>query len=79
MITAAQCKAARLLLGWSIKDLSVRTRSAVETIELFELNSPRPYKKTIDKLKDALEAAGIDFFADNEGTPLVRLRKDGGP
>lgn len=79
MITAAQCKTARLLLGWSIKDLSSRTRSAVETIELFELNSPRPYKKTISKLRESLEAAWIDFFTDNEGAPMARLRKDGGP
>ncbi len=76
MITPEQCKAARLLLGWSIKDLSYKARATVETIELFERSSSGSQKRTACKLKGAFEATEIMFFTDDEGPPMVRLCKD---
>jgi hypothetical protein len=46
------------------------------TIALFELGKRQPYDRTLDDLRAALEAAGVEFT--NGMRPGVRLRKDAG-
>ena len=76
MITPAQCKAARELLGWSWTQLARASGALQSTILVFELGTAKTRPATFVKLRTALEAAGIEFIPENGGGPGVRLRKD---
>ena len=68
-MTPAQCRAARALLDWSQLDLVERSGVTQKTITDFERGSTRPYRRTLDAIVAAFEAAGIEFI--NRG---VRMR-----
>lgn len=76
-MTIRQIKAARALLGWSQGDLACHSSISEPTIARLESIggeiSGRP--NTIQKIKEALEKAGIEFIDENGGGPGVRLRK----
>lgn len=77
MATIRQVKAARALLAWSQIDLASKSGVSVPTIERLEAaDGPiggRP--ETADKLRTALERAGVIFIEANGEGPGVRLRK----
>jgi transcriptional regulator with XRE-family HTH domain len=75
-MTPRQCRAARSLLGWSQDELAQVSQVHKSTIALFELGKRQPYDRTLDDLRAALEAAGVEFT--NGMRPGVRLRKDAG-
>lgn len=64
------------MLSMSQDDLASATGVSKRTIASFELGSASPYQRTIDALRSALEAAGMEFIEENGGGPGVRLRKD---
>jgi transcriptional regulator with XRE-family HTH domain len=70
MISGAQSRTARSLLGWSLSTLAVRCRVGETTIRNFEIGRHQPTPFKILELKRALEAGGIEF--DREGDE-VRL------
>ena len=78
MLTGAQIRAARGLLGWSQKDLSERADLGFATIQRAERDSAT-IKGTVDtvvKIQTAFEEAGIIFIdADDRHGPGVRLSK----
>ncbi len=77
-VTPAQCRAARGLLGWSQAELAASSKVAVKTIADFERGSRTPYPRTLEDILEALEAAGVIFLAEGEGTdggPGVRLER----
>jgi transcriptional regulator with XRE-family HTH domain len=74
-LTPPQCRAARALLGWSQDDLATASKVAKATIANFELGKSAPYKRTLEDLRRALEAAGVEFT--NGDQPGVRLRRIG--
>ena len=74
-INAAQCRAARGLLGWSQSDLSRMSKTATKTIADFERGARVPYPRTLEDVRGALEKAGVEFIDENGGGPGVRLRK----
>ena len=74
MITPAQCRAARGLLGWTQKELATRAGVGVVTVREFEGGSS-PRRATIDVIKRALELAEVEFIEENGGGPGLRLRK----
>jgi transcriptional regulator with XRE-family HTH domain len=76
-ISAAQCRAARALLDWSQSDLEASAQVAKKTIADLERGTRQPYARTLMALRAALEAAGVEFIAENGGGPGVRLRKGG--
>ena len=81
-ISAAQCRAARALVGWSQDRLAEASKVAKATIANFELGKRTPYDRTIADIASALEAAGITFLAEGEavdGGPGVRLRNSTTP
>ena len=43
---------------------------------LASLGKRQPHDRTLDDLRDALEAAGVIFVAENGDGPGVRLRKE---
>ena len=73
-ITAEQCKGARGMLGWSRDQLSEAAKVAKRTIVDFERSARSPQHSTIAAIKQALEAAGVQFIPENGGGPGVRLR-----
>ncbi|MDR3488219.1 MAG: helix-turn-helix domain-containing protein [Bradyrhizobium sp.] len=77
MITSAQCRAARGLIGWSQQDLA--KNSGIGTVAVHQLESgiSQPRRATLDVVKRAFEAAGVEFIDENGGGPGVRLRKSG--
>lgn len=77
MITAAQCRAARALLGWSQDQLATEAKVGKATIATFETGKRTPYGQTLAHLRKALEAAGVILLADGDvvyGGEGVRLQ-----
>ena len=75
MITPAQLRAARAIVGWSREILSKKSGVGAPTIRDFELNGSDPKQGTVQKWRMALEAVGVRFIeADGRDGPGVRLR-----
>jgi predicted transcriptional regulator len=75
MISPAQCRAARGLLDWSQRHLADQARIGVVTVRQFEAGAVQARNSTLDVIQRALEAAGVEFIAENGGGPGLRLRK----
>jgi transcriptional regulator with XRE-family HTH domain len=75
MITPSQCRAARALIDWSQQRLSEAANVGNATIRNFEGGKSSPTRATLDVLRRALEAAGVEFIAENGGGAGVRLKK----
>ena len=80
MITAAQLRAARALLGMDQRALAHAARLSVPTIQRMEA-SEGVIRGTVDslmKLIAAIEAAGVELIGEGDPSPLggrgVRLR-----
>ena len=75
MITSSQCRAARGLLDWSQQELADKVKIGIVTVRQLEAGMHEPRKATLDVVRRALEAAGVEFIDENGGGPGVRLRK----
>jgi transcriptional regulator with XRE-family HTH domain len=75
MITPAQCRAARGLLDWTQQDLADRAGVGIVTIRQVEAGITQPRRATLDVIRRALEAGGVQFIDENGGGPGLRLRK----
>ena len=75
MLNSSQIRAARALLGWSGKELSMKSGVGVTTIRRYELEEgiPSANLRVLGKLKTTLEAAGIEFTGDPLKNPGVTL------
>lgn len=77
MISPAQCRAARALLGWSQTQLAEHIKLSKVSISAFEKGGDtRESNRRL--IREALEAAGVIFLADGDttsGGPGVRLSK----
>jgi transcriptional regulator with XRE-family HTH domain len=68
----AQCRAARALLDWTQKDLADASKVGTKTIADYERGASTPFERTVRDLREAFEAAGIEFT--NGAAPGLRLR-----
>jgi transcriptional regulator with XRE-family HTH domain len=75
MITSAQCRAARGLLDWTQQELADRAGIGIVTVRQVEAGLSKPRRATLEVIKRAMEAAGIEFIDGNGGGPGVRLRQ----
>jgi transcriptional regulator with XRE-family HTH domain len=75
MISAAQCRAARGLLGWTQFDLAKRAGVGTVTIHQLEAGVSQPRRATLDVIRRAFEAGGAEFIAEDGGGEGVRFRK----
>ena len=75
MLTPAQCRAARGLIDWSQLELAQRAAVGIVTIRQLEAGVHAPRRSTLDVVRRALEAAGVEFIDENGGGVGVRLRK----
>ena len=60
-LDANQLRAARILLGWDLKDLSARTGLCEDTLKRFERNGLGGNFATVRKVLATYAAAGIEF------------------
>lgn len=76
MLTSELIRAARMLLRWDQEMLSERSGVPLPTLKKLELREGPLVTRgqTEEKLRRALESAGIQFL--NHGEPGVRLRKE---
>ena len=79
VISAAQSRAARALLGWSQDDLVAASKVTKSTIANFEGGKRQPFERTLLDISNALAAAGVIFIDENGEGPGVRLKKEPKP
>ena len=72
IITDAQSRAARGLLGWTQADLAASTGLSRETIQKFERGGDMRLSN-VHVLRSAFEKAGVQFIARNGGGIGVRF------
>jgi len=75
MIDSAQCRAARGLLAWSQQDLAEAAGVGIVTVHQLEAGTSEPRRATLQVIRNAFEAAGVEFIDENGGGPGVRLRE----
>ena len=77
MISAGQIRSARALLGISAEELGRLANVGWATIQRFEASDGVPPSRagTLERVKTALEQAGIEFLGDPENSPGVRLTR----
>jgi hypothetical protein len=74
ILTAAQCRAARALIEWSVDELVLASRVDTKTISDFELRYRAPNDGDKRRIRLALEDAGVIFIPENGGGAGVRLK-----
>ena len=79
MMTAAQIRAARALLGWNGAQLAEAAGVSLQTIRRMEseLGPGRSSASNVDGVQRALEAAGVMFIDSGDGSGAgVRFKID---
>lgn len=74
ILTAAQCRAARALIEWSVDELALASKVDTQTITDFELRYHAPNDGDKRRLRLALEDGGVIFIPENGGGAGVRLK-----
>ena len=76
-LSSPQIRAARALIRWSAEDLAKETALSVTTIRRAELAERETSLTSANDraIRQALEAAGVEFIDENGGGPGVRLRE----
>ena len=69
-----QLKMARAAVGWGVRELAKQAGITANTVTRIE-NGGDAKQSTLNALQTALEAAGVEFIAENGGGAGVRLRK----
>lgn len=69
----AQCRMARAALQLGVRELAAIARVAPATIARLERGDSL-YPRTVEAIRAALEAAGIEFIPENGGGVGVRLK-----
>ena len=64
MISRTQIRAARAILGWSVRDLAMRAFVSIAAVNLIEAADALPSKSSrqLAAVRATLEAAGIEFL-----------------
>jgi transcriptional regulator with XRE-family HTH domain len=73
-ISSGQVRAARALLGLTREQLAALSSVPMRTVARMEMDEGSPQRRTLAAIRAALEAAGVDFIAENGGGAGVRLR-----
>jgi len=77
MLTSEQIRAARALIRWEQRDLAGASGVSLPSIKRLETQpgALAAQQRTVEALRHALEAAGVEFIPENGGGAGVRLRK----
>jgi DNA-binding XRE family transcriptional regulator len=71
MISAAQCRSARALLGWSVAKLASAASVSASAIDDFEAERQAPLPAVAGPIRRAFEPVGVAFLPGED----VRLRQ----
>jgi transcriptional regulator with XRE-family HTH domain len=74
---AVQLRMARAAVRWGVRELAKKAGVTANTVTRIE-NGADAKQSTVERLQNALEAAGVEFIAENGGGPGVRVRKPRG-
>ena len=74
ILTPQQCKMLRVGLGLGGRDLARLAKVSPNTVTRLERGELLP-PRTLQTIRSALEAAGVELIDENGGGPGVRLRK----
>jgi transcriptional regulator with XRE-family HTH domain len=75
MMTPGQCRAARGLLKWTQPRLADASGIGLSTINRYENETRPPREAAVERLKQALENAGVEFIPANAAAGVgVRLK-----
>lgn len=72
-MNAVQSKMARAALGWGVRDLAQASAVSADTVSRLE-RGEELMPRTVQAIRTALEAAGVEFINDERGDGVVRLR-----
>jgi predicted transcriptional regulator len=75
MISPSQIKGARAMLGLNQTALAGAAGISKTALINIETGTSDPRASTLSAIQKALEAAGVEFIAENGGGAGVRLRK----
>ena len=75
-LSAEQCRMARAALNLGVREVAALAQVSTNTITRLERGEAL-YPRTVAAIRAALEAAGVEFIAENGGGAGVRLRKAG--
>ncbi|WP_324132340.1 transcriptional regulator [Bosea sp. (in: a-proteobacteria)] len=77
MLTSEQMRAARALLRWEQKDVAEASGVSLPSIKRLESkHGPlAAQERTVEAIRAALVAGGVEFIAENGGGAGVRLAK----
>ncbi len=71
---AGQCRAARALINWTQPKLAEKAGFGLSTIVDYERERRVVSERAIESMTEALQAAGVEFIAENGGGAGVRLK-----
>jgi len=74
MVNIAQIRAARGLLKWTQATLAHRAAISTVTLNMIENEAVRPRDSTLEAIRGALEAGGIEFLVEDGIGVGVRFR-----
>ncbi|WP_420345388.1 helix-turn-helix domain-containing protein [Pelagibius sp.] len=75
-LTPTFCRAARILLDWTQTDLAEASGLTRATVANFERGAHMPHPNNLQAIREALEAAGIEFLPETKTKgPGLRVRK----
>lgn len=72
VISAAQCRSARALLGWPLSKLAAAASVSEHDIDDFELERREPDEATEEAIERAFATVGITFSPDGDIRQLSR-------
>ena len=75
LMTGAQVRAARGLLNWTVRMLAEKAGVHRNTITNIETGKYNGDADTLDAIRKAFEAAGVEFIKKNVGGQGVRLKE----
>jgi len=77
MISGAQIRAARALLGMNATELSEKAGVGWSTVQRFESSDEIPSSKagTLERIKATFESQGIVFIGNSTTSPGVQLQR----
>jgi predicted transcriptional regulator len=75
MVTPREVRAARAFLGWTRQQLADRAIVALNTVIRLEQGTVDSRSSTLDAVRRALEAAGVEFLSLREDSEGIRVRR----
>ncbi|WP_440658713.1 helix-turn-helix domain-containing protein [Ensifer adhaerens] len=72
-MNAVQCRLARVAMGWGIRDLAAAAGVSSQIVSRLE-RGEQLRTRTLDRMRQVFEAAGIDFICDGDGFGIMIRR-----